>query len=280
MARCGCSGGTCSCVVTGSGGITVTGSGTPSNPFVVSGGGVLTVADTSTVDLTLSGAGSPGSPYLLTATALVSLDELTDVDVAAATTGQVIAKQANGTWIGVPAPTAPPGAITVSGGIEGDGSAGAPLSIKLPAGSGLIEDSTGLRLEGGGAWTAYAPTLTGTVSNPSIGNGSIIGRYRTSGKTVDFRIEILVGSTTTRGSGFWGVTLPVAPRSDGTMQAASAHMGAVGTGDFSGVVVFSSQTISRLHFAYTSNDVAVSHGWPVSLGAGSRIIISGTYEID
>lgn len=266
-------------MVEGDGSITVTGAGTVSNPFVVSGGGVLQVTDTATVDLILTGNGSVASPYQLSANALVALDELTDVDVAAATNGQVLAKQADGQWRGIAAPTAAPGILSVTGGIEGDGSAGSPLSIKLPANSGLVEDGTGLRVDGGGPWTAYTPNLTATVANPNIGNGTITGRYRQSGKTVHFVIDILIGSTTTRGSGFWQVSLPVAPRT-GSSHVAHGHLGAVGVGDYSGNSLFQSQTISRLYFAYTSVDVALSHGWPTSLAAGSRIGLAGTYEID
>lgn len=59
-------------------------------------------------------------------------------------------------------------------------------------------------------WTAYTPTWTGTGSNPSLGNGTIQGRYIRHGKLVHFQIHLIIGSTTTFGSGRWDFTLPIA----------------------------------------------------------------------
>lgn len=62
-----------------------------------------------------------------------------------------------------------------------------------------------------GAWTTYAPTWLGTVTNPAIGNGTITARYMQIGKTVHTSGRINMGSSTTFGSGDWHVTLPVTP---------------------------------------------------------------------
>lgn len=58
------------------------------------------------------------------------------------------------------------------------------------------------------AWTSFTPTWTGSSSNPAIGNGSIEGKYRLVGKTLDVEIKLTAGSTTTFGSGTWRFTLP------------------------------------------------------------------------
>ncbi|GLY55176.1 hypothetical protein [Lentzea sp. NBRC 102530] len=60
----------------------------------------------------------------------------------------------------------------------------------------------------GSVWTAYTPVWTCATSNPSIGNGSLAGSYTKVGKTVTVRINLLVGSTTTFGSGAFRFTLP------------------------------------------------------------------------
>lgn len=65
MARCGCSQ-ECNCVVTGGAGTAVTGTGTSTDPYVVtatSSPGAVLYRDTNTIDLTLSGAGTGPSPY-------------------------------------------------------------------------------------------------------------------------------------------------------------------------------------------------------------------------
>lgn len=60
----------------------------------------------------------------------------------------------------------------------------------------------------GGAWVGYTPTLTATTTNPTIGNGSIIGRYHQIGKTVFFDMEFVFGSTSNAGSGNYAFSLP------------------------------------------------------------------------
>lgn len=73
MARCGCAGATCNCVVTAGTGTTVTGAGTPANPYVVSAeGGSTTEADTNTVDMSVLGSGTMADPYVISAS--VKLD--------------------------------------------------------------------------------------------------------------------------------------------------------------------------------------------------------------
>lgn len=283
MARCGCAGGTCSCVVTGSGQISVTGTGTTSNPFVISGGGVLQVTDTSTVDLTLSGAGSGANPYSLSAAAVVSLDELTDVVATGGATGYVLAKQADGSFALNPPSTASPGTIVVSGGIEGDGSAGSPLSIKLAPNSGLVEDSSGLKVSGGGgAWTAYTPTITASTINPTIGNGVVGGRYIQQGKTVHFRMWYYHGTTSQRGSGYWSFSLPVAAYATGSygQDTFVAELSCYNISDSPGAAMPDSTgtKIERIWFTNGLTGQAVTGGWPTQFPAGSEIHISGTYE--
>ena len=59
-----------------------------------------------------------------------------------------------------------------------------------------------------GAWTSYTPSWTSSGSAPAIGNGSIVGYYSKIGRTVTVRAGIYCGSTTTFGTGFYGLVLP------------------------------------------------------------------------
>ena len=73
--RCGCASQDCSCTITAGDGIQVTGTGSKTNPYVVtlvqtSG---FTVADSASVDLTLSGAGTVDDPTVLTAVATLTI---------------------------------------------------------------------------------------------------------------------------------------------------------------------------------------------------------------
>lgn len=69
---CGCAGGACSCSVQGGAGVTVTGIGTASDPFIVEAeidqlGGNIQFNDTSTINMTVTGDGTPSDPMIVTA---------------------------------------------------------------------------------------------------------------------------------------------------------------------------------------------------------------------
>ena len=61
------------------------------------------------------------------------------------------------------------------------------------------------------AETDFAASLswTASVSNPAIGNGTITSRYKRYGKTVLFAVDLTMGSTSTFGSGYWRIGLPI-----------------------------------------------------------------------
>lgn len=62
----------------------------------------------------------------------------------------------------------------------------------------------------GDAWSAYTPAWSSTGTAPVIGNGTISGQYIQAGKLVIGEFSILMGSTTTFGTGTYSVTVPVA----------------------------------------------------------------------
>lgn len=130
MARCGCSGASCSCLIVAGSGVEVSGSGIESNPYVIDVvgsdiAGTITVADTATINLSRSGSGSSADPYVISGVATVSMDELTDTSGSPVTGDVPVFDGTN--WVFAPPPTTPPGAVSATDGITGDGSAGAPL---------------------------------------------------------------------------------------------------------------------------------------------------------
>jgi hypothetical protein len=58
------------------------------------------------------------------------------------------------------------------------------------------------------SWTSYVPVWTAASSNPVINNGTIEGYYKLIGKTCFVRGNIVMGTTTTFGSGEWYVSMP------------------------------------------------------------------------
>jgi hypothetical protein len=73
---CGCGGNAaleCNCVLVPGTNTTITGTGNPEDPYVITAGtAALTVTDTSTVDLTLTGNGSAGTPYNVSGAVLLN----------------------------------------------------------------------------------------------------------------------------------------------------------------------------------------------------------------
>ena len=59
-----------------------------------------------------------------------------------------------------------------------------------------------------GTWISYTPVWTAASVNPVIGNGSLQGWYKVIGKTCFVRGNIVIGSSTTFGSGEWYVSMP------------------------------------------------------------------------
>lgn len=65
---------------------------------------------------------------------------------------------------------------------------------------------------GGGTWSSYTPTWTATSGTPNVGStGSLTGSYTQTGKTVMFRVNLVLGgSGISVGTGTWAFSLPVA----------------------------------------------------------------------
>ncbi len=60
------------------------------------------------------------------------------------------------------------------------------------------------------AWHNYTVAWTClSGGNPAIGNGSLVGKFRLIGRTVEVLIDVNWGSTTTNGGGIYQWTLPV-----------------------------------------------------------------------
>lgn len=60
----------------------------------------------------------------------------------------------------------------------------------------------------GSAWTTYTPTWSSTGTSPSLGNGTLFGEYTRNGDDCTAHGNLLMGSTTTYGTGEWRFLLP------------------------------------------------------------------------
>jgi hypothetical protein len=167
----GCNDGGCSCRIVGGSGITVTGAGTLSSPYVVANDAPglsesFQVNDTETVNLTLRGLGTPEDPFILQADSSLKLTQLSDVHdpEGGPAVGEVP------TWVGVGSaghwefktpPPAPAGAVNVSYGLAGVGSAPDPIHVRVLS-AGVAGPLTGLEVyvDTAGNLRAVPPSAT------------------------------------------------------------------------------------------------------------------------
>lgn len=129
----------------------------------------------------------------------------------------------------------------------------------------------------GDPWFAYTPIWTSSGTNPVIGNGTITGAYRWTGQTVNFWAQIVMGSTTTFGTGSWFITAPIAPANyrwlfSGVSRDASA------SASYSLGAEYDTTLPLRLRNIGVSPVTGVSSTSPFTWANTDTLFISGTYE--
>ncbi|MFJ9313808.1 hypothetical protein ACIRN4_06405 [Pimelobacter simplex] len=132
-----------------------------------------------------------------------------------------------------------------------------------------------------GSWPTYAASWTASGTNPAIGNGSIAGRYIQIGKTVIFRVNISMGSTTTYGSGQYSVSLPTAANAAGLQIDVRCDVAIAGAAyDARGRIVAGGTSVLLYCDPTTAggSSRAVAATAPATFANGSLIVVQGTYE--
>lgn len=140
----------------------------------------------------------------------------------------------------------------------------------------------------GDAWTTYTPSWTAASVNPSIGNGTLQGRYVKAGRLVLVEIQMLAGSTTTFGTGGYTFTLPFSARSSSNKQAlyGSLFDSSLGTAvtsiwPIAGILGLASSTsldLAGLPTGAGNSYRVVNSSNHFTLATGDRIDIGGVYE--
>lgn len=133
----------------------------------------------------------------------------------------------------------------------------------------------------GTAWASYTPTWTAT-SNPSLGNGTLVGRYHKIGRTVVVEINLIPGSTTTFGSGGYSFAIPFAAANSGATYVGNAHL--LSADRWAGQFVISpTNTAGQPFFPFTSADCrirAMTPTQPNTFASGNQLRITAVYEAD
>ncbi len=127
-------------------------------------------------------------------------------------------------------------------------------------------------------WASYTPTLT----NITIGDGSVVGKYGYAGNTTFFRVLVTFGSTTSVG-GSVSVSLPQTAVNHGVNYILGNLRMLDATGStYMGVVLYSSTTTVLLKtFSVSGSSIieaVLSSTVPFTWATSDLIEITGHYE--
>lgn len=164
--------------------------------------------------------------------------------------------------------------------LNGATSGSVTLSAPAVAGTSELVLPTGT-IDLSAAWTAYTPTLT----NATLGNGTVAGRYLQVGKTVIVRATFTLGSTSAVGTDPT-MTLPVTATSTGYTNGATpigqATLIDSGTANVVGLVVMNSTTTALVARAGISGSAAfvssITATAPFTWTTNDAITAQFTYE--
>ncbi|MEV7364239.1 hypothetical protein [Streptomyces sp. NPDC091299] len=133
----------------------------------------------------------------------------------------------------------------------------------------------------GTGWQSYTPAWTATSTNPSIGNGSLEGRYtRLPNRTAVATVRLAIGSSTNIGSGTYVFGLPFATANDiveysGTarLSASATYIGQVTVGPNS-----SSMNVTFPTAATPASASNMTNTLPVTLTSGNILRFTLTFQ--
>lgn len=132
-------------------------------------------------------------------------------------------------------------------------------------------------------WTSAVPTWTASAGSVAIGNGSLAGRYRKVGKTVDWQWILTAGTTTTYGTAgsFWSVGIPGGGTAAGFFHGSGWFIDS-STGNSYVLTWRLDSGASSMRLWRTASGVTPSellNNSPVTIATGDSITCNGTVEI-
>jgi len=186
--------------------------------------------------------------------------------------------------VGPTGPTGPTGpASDIVGPTGPTGPQGAPSTVTGPTGpQGEIGPTGSFAFT---PWTVYTPIWTASVTNPTLGNGTLTGRYVAMGPTIVGEIRLAFGSTTTRGSGTYRFSLPVLGVAENFQPMGQVILRDEGPGiSYFGTSLFNNNQDDRMEMwlhsqtATFDEGVPISDSTPVVFGTNDRILVHFMYE--
>lgn len=127
-------------------------------------------------------------------------------------------------------------------------------------------------------WTAYTPTWAATGGTPTIGNGTLTGRYLAAGDLCHFNLALTMGSTTSLSTHTaWTFSLPVTGAATAVAQVWALDAGTAYYGG-AALIESGSTTISLLAIG-TGSPYGYNQPFTWTPANADRLVVSGTYEI-
>lgn len=129
------------------------------------------------------------------------------------------------------------------------------------------------------AWLSYTPVWTSSGTAPALGNGTITGRYKQNGKTIDLVVKIVFGSTTTFGTGTYSFSIPVTANAnvDRTGSAYFRDASATSIGHFTGIALLAAGGTTFVGAEATTHAI-VGATTPATWVSTDNFVFCITYE--
>ena len=132
-----------------------------------------------------------------------------------------------------------------------------------------------------GNWNSYTPTWTSTGTAPSLGNGSLTGRFCVlDNKTIAFQAHLVTGGTSTYGSGNYRLSTPPGFNAvttyeqfvNGKAYDASANLAYMGQGNLG------TAGVSLMQFTNGGALQSANATQPFTWASGDHLRVHGIYE--
>jgi hypothetical protein len=130
----------------------------------------------------------------------------------------------------------------------------------------------------GAVWESWTPVWTASTTNPVIGNGTISGNYCRFNKTVIAEGSIIMGSTTTYGTGTYRISLPfgTAVVTNGSVGYATVFDASAGYIAYTGLATQASSTLFEFRIGNGLGQFQPTV--PITLGASDQFRFTFIYQ--
>jgi hypothetical protein len=128
---------------------------------------------------------------------------------------------------------------------------------------------------------SYTPVWAATGTQPSIGDGTLVGRYALRGKMCSGVIRFVAGSGTSFGSGTWSFSLPFPSANNGMHWVGQAFIRDVGIATYNAFIDIGPGLTAIATFAQmTGNEYTLSPTTPFTWANTDIAFMQFEYEIE